>query len=408
MKDLLRNTLTDRWWRRILNPRKQFFYEYLTEKNTNRKISVRKLLFLLKDDVAYISSSIINILLQIRANGKVIKSHYGISYRSQFSKMAYLAFNKRVKPGYFLRLQLFKQETWKYVDDYAYFHTPSQRVFAETTCPGETELFLDKLQFYQFCRTREIPTPTIFAVYENGQQIYPEKPFVLPEEDLFVKNRDGQMGWGAKKFSYSNNRYHDKEGRIYEKQDVIRFLSNYSREKSPVIMQNVIVNHKDWQSLTPGALATSRIVTAKSPANKSVFPIFAVLRMPLKDSDTDNFSGGGLIAKIEFDTGVMGRIFSAHPVQNQFEFSAHPHTGRKVEGEKLPNWNELLEFTLDLHRKVRSPFVGWDVCMTDRGCCVTEGSVLWASGSCECAYGKPMKETIYPVLFEQWMEIYHK
>lgn len=405
MKEDLHKSLRDRWKKRILNSRKRYFFEYLGVENKDRQITLHQTLSLMKDDIVYVSKWMVNILLQIRAYGQAIKRLYGVGYSSQLFKMAHLAFVKRVKPSNFRRLHLFNPEKWRAVDDYVFFQTPSQRYLSEITCPQETSLFLDKFKFFQFCLSHKIHCPTIFAIYKDSEQIYPEREINLPDQDLFVKNRDGQMGWGAKKFSYSDNVYRDKNGTIYEKNDVIEYLTDYSK-KSSVILQNVIVNHTDWEPFTPGALATCRIVTAKSPADNSVIPLFTVLRMPLKNSDTDNFSGGGLITKFDFETGIMGRVFSSHPINNQFEFSIHPHTGHKVEGEKLPHWNQIMEFTMTLHQKVESPFVGWDVSMTDQGCCVIEGSVVWSSGSCECAYQTPLTKTDYPLLFEQWMDKY--
>lgn len=400
--------LKNRWWERILRSRKRYFFEHVGDGNLVSGIFSRQMLSCIKDDISYVSKWIVNILLQLRAYGPAIRSQYGVSYVNQFSKMVYLAFRLRVSPNNFRIFKLYKPDHWKCVNDYAYFHTQSQREFVETSCPDEIDLFLDKYQFYRFCRLHQVHTPNVLAVYQNGDQVYPDKLVNLPKQDLFVKNRCGQMGWGAKKFHHTKGAYLDKEGKKYENEDVLTYLSQYSTKNSAVILQNVEVNHRAWQPFTPGALATCRIVTAKSPADGSVLPLFAAFRMPLKNSDTDNFSGGGIISSVQIESGILGRILSIRPINGKFEFSHHPQTFQRVEGEKLPSWDAIVEFTLDLHSNVQSPFVGWDVCMTESGCCVMEGSLVWASGSYEIAYQKPLKETIYPVLFEQWTEKYSR
>lgn len=394
-----------RWWQRIIDARRRYFFEHIRERESISDLSVRQVLKWMNEDLVYTATWTINVLLQLRAYGFAIQKEYGVSLGRQFLQMMYLTFVVRTTPGNYRSHQLFKPDNWKNVDELAYLHSSSQRELLKVSLPDEMDLFLNKFSFYEFCRLHNIFTPTVTAVFQKGKVVYPRnKQLNLPAENLFIKNLSGQMGWGAKKLHFKNGVFRDREGVKYDSGDVIGYLKDYSLKNSDVILQKVVSNHESWKKFTPGGLSTCRIVTVRQPEHESVLPLFAALRMPGKGSDTDNFSGGGSVSRVDIKTGGLGKVICSLPVNGAFEFSHNPFTGEKIESTVIPFWNELLDFTLGLHRKVRSPIVGWDVCMSDKGCCVLEGSLVWASASYECPHQKPLKETEYPVLFEQWME----
>lgn len=128
--------------------------------------------------------------------------------------------------------------------------------------------------------------------------------------------------------------------------------------------------------------------------------------MPVGDSDADNYSLGGIITPIDVKTGRMGVGVTLKPIDGKFEFTRHPGTHHQFDGEILPQWQELLNFTLDVHSHFQTIFVGWDVSYTSDGCSLIEGNVGWASGSYEIPFQDSLKNTAYPELFEKWMEKY--
>jgi hypothetical protein len=71
---------------------------------------------------------------------------------------------------------------------------------------------------------------------------------------------------------------------------------------------------------------------------------------------------------------------------------------------------QLHAFAKKLHLQARSPFIGWDVTVTEKGIMVIEGSLVWA-GSLECVGSReapgthPLKDTDYPFLYEEWLRL---
>lgn len=396
----------NRWWQRINNTRRRYFFQHLRNSKQASGVSFKKLTRWIRDDIVYTTTWGLNIFLQLRAYGAIIKKNHGLSLWQQFTRMAYLAFVLQVDPGHLRGRQLYRLESWKHVDDYTYSHHLSQYHLAELSFPEEVELFEDKFKFFKFCKSHNFHSPNILGVFNNGKIDYPaDSPVILPDENIFIKDLNGKAGQGTKKLTYSDGLFRDRENNEFSPDDIMNFLLDYSKNSS-VILQNSLVNHSSWQPFTSGALATCRIVTARTPDDNPIIPLICAIRMPVGKADIDNFSKGGFYSAIDPETGILGSTAGLKPVNGAFEFLHHPDTGQKIQGTKLPFWKDVLEFTLEVHSKFRTIFVGWDVCMTAQGCCVVEGNIGWASRSYECPQMKPLRETIYPELYEKWMERY--
>ncbi len=391
-----------RWWNRLQKSKRSYFFEKSSEEEN---VSVFKKFVCFKNDAIYVFRWTFNILIQIRMYGADIKRNYHISFLRQFSRMAYLAFVIRVNPRNFRKYRLFKQKNWSNVDDYAFAHVNVQRTFSNALFPDEIDLFLNKFLFFQFCREYDFRSPSVLAAYENGRCIFSEfENKQLPKEDLFIKKMNGMMGMGAKKLLYQDGVYTDNRGNRYNEESLFNLLEETSIKNYPVLLQHVIKNHPSWSKFTSGALATCRIVTYRTPDSSEIKPLFATFRMPVGTMHVDNFSAGGIAAPVDVKTGMLGTLVGSKPINGFYEFTHHPDTKQRVEGTVLPEWIDLLAFALKMHRKVRSAFVGWDICLTDHGCCVLEGSLEWGVSTYESPYEKPIKNTQYPEIFEKWME----
>lgn len=399
----------DRWWGRVLSSRRKYFFQKLRRKNRTSRISIMQALAWAWIDVLYVKKWGLNILLQLRTFGRTLSNAYGISVWQQFSRMIYLAFYLQVDPLNLRGRQLYRPESWKNVNDYTYSHDESQLLLAAKSFPEEIELFEHKLKFFHFCRSNNIFTPDILAAFDGGKITWQadSSSFRLPEQDLFIKTLNGRAGQGIRKMSWINGRFNDHHGGKFTSGELFELLVAESKTTG-IILQNVVVNHSTWADFTSGALATCRLVTAKSPDNQSIIPLFAALRMPVGKTDIDNYSKGGFYASVNMQTGELSAASGLKPVNGFFDFTHHPDTGKKVQGTTLPFWKDILEFTMHTHSKFNTFFVGWDITLTEEGPIAVEGNIEWASRSYECPNVKPLRETEYPFLYETWLEKYLK
>ncbi|MDX1640122.1 MAG: sugar-transfer associated ATP-grasp domain-containing protein [Balneolaceae bacterium] len=403
---MLKNTTDyrERWWRRILQERRQTFVQRIWNRKAGESYNIKEILSWIWEDLKYISTWIPNILLQLRAYGGVIQQKYGLSRIQQFYRLSYLAFYHQVNPTSLRGRRLYLQESWEKVDDYTYMHDRSQFLLAEKSFPDEIEILENKFEFFRFCRSKGISTPEILAIYENGKRVWPEDlKFRLPHKNLFLKSLDGNAGQGIRRMMWSGKTFKDQHEKEYTPEELSDLLAEESK-KNGIILQNVMVNHPSWSGFTSGAFVTCRIVTAKSPDDGSVFPLFTTIKLPVGKAYIDNFSKGGFYSGIDKETGKMGLAYGLRPVNGGFNFTLHPDTRQKIEGEKIPFWQDILQFAIHIHSQFNTIFVGWDIGMTENGPIVVEGNIGWASRSYECTHLEPLCNTEYPILYEKWLE----
>lgn len=149
-----------------------------------------------------------------------------------------------------------------------------------------------------------------------------------------------------------------------------------SSDAPPLIVQERIVNHEALARISPGATSTLRIVTLRRSDGSCLIP-FAGARFGRAGATIDNYSEGGILAKIDVATGIMGR---GHMQRGgaRIEVQRHPDTGAQIDGTKLPLWPETVELVRNLSavsQQIRA--VGWDIAIGPEGPVVLEGNHDW-------------------------------
>lgn len=149
-----------------------------------------------------------------------------------------------------------------------------------------------------------------------------------------------------------------------------RSLSQLFLEMKGCILEEPIRQHPKMASLHEGTVNTIRVNTVWSGGKPRVFA--AVVRMGTKGC-VDNFhAGGGMGAEIDLKTGVV--ITTAVNMENQ-RFAFHPVTGTQIVGFQIPNWKQVLTMAQEMAASVPSVrSVGWDIAVTEQGCCAVEGN----------------------------------
>ena len=185
---------------------------------------------------------------------------------------------------------------------------------------------------------------------------------------LYLKPIDCGKGNGIVVFEYRNKSYFIDNNTVREK-DVIDYLnkaSNYFINES--IEQNDYLN-----KLYDKTSNTLRLVTYKDPKTEKFILYFAVQRIGTKYTiPVDNASMGGLVAKVDLDTG---KLSSAKCLHNMNEYEVHPDSKHVIKGVKVPNWEKIKREIINLSNKFPYlNFIAWDVLLTDHGMCVIEAN----------------------------------
>ena len=118
---------------------------------------------------------------------------------------------------------------------------------------------------------------------------------------------------------------------------------------------------------------TIRMITVRNKDNNKCELIAAVQRIGTKQTiPVDNGSRGGLVAKIDVETGVLS---SAKSIQKICDYDNHPDSNNPIKGVKIPNWNKVKNEIVSLMEKLPYIyFVAWDVLLTEDGVCIIEAN----------------------------------
>jgi hypothetical protein len=194
----------------------------------------------------------------------------------------------------------------------------------------------------------------------------------LPDRDLFIKPLTGCGGKGAERWDrIAPKRWSDGDQVLGERELLQRLCS----KGRPLIVQKRIRPHLVLQNLTSGALPTVRALTILDERGQPQL-VAASFRMSIGGNRTvDNIHAGGLACAVSLDDGSLGSASDLGSDAHLGWHSNHPTTGARIEGTRLPYWNELKELALRAHAAFNDRvLIGWDIAIQEEGPIIIEGN----------------------------------
>lgn len=195
---------------------------------------------------------------------------------------------------------------------------------------------------------------------------------------IVLKSTDGQCGIGIEV----------RDTKDFNKESLIDRLNETGND----FVEDFVQQHDSLNELSPSGLNTIRIITQLNK-NDQVEILGARLRITI-NSSIDNLAAGNIAASIDEKTGLVNGMGVYSDITKKDE-DAHPVTGVKIIGFKIPFWNESLQMVKDaalLHKQNRS--IGWDVAITNNGPELIEGNHDW----CKLLWQLPIKKGLKPIL----------
>lgn len=150
------------------------------------------------------------------------------------------------------------------------------------------------------------------------------------------------------------------------------FIS-YLKKHDDWFLSEAMKQHHYLDEIYDKTVNTIRFITLKDPKTNKFKVFFAVQRIGTKETiPVDNGSRGGLVSKIDLDTGILSEARCLH---NRNVYKVHPDSGAAIEGVQVPNWQELKEDMLALANKLPyMHFIAWDILITEEGHCIIEAN----------------------------------
>lgn len=143
------------------------------------------------------------------------------------------------------------------------------------------------------------------------------------------------------------------------------------------LVQERLDQHCLLKSLNPTSLNTMRLGTFRNQ-DGSVEVDYAALRIGRPFSQVDAFAHGGLVVKIDEQTGMFARMGFQKPKYSLEMFSKHPDSGIEFEGTQMPFWDQIIDLAKEFATHAgNNKMVGWDVAVTPEGPVFVEGNHHW-------------------------------
>ncbi len=134
-------------------------------------------------------------------------------------------------------------------------------------------------------------------------------------------------------------------------------------------LEELVVQHPDWEALCPGCVNTMRIITGAAKGQSWL--LFAATRVGSGKGVADNFHMGGSAVLIDMETGKL----TGNGIDKKLNEHTHSATGILYDGYQVPYWEEIKALCLEaalVNDQIH--FVGWDVAVTPDGPLLIEGN----------------------------------
>lgn len=202
----------------------------------------------------------------------------------------------------------------------------------------------------------------IFKDYTKRDFIYKENKyneflsFIESHKEIIVKPIDGLGGASVSKVKTKNI----KNPKLFFNE----------MKKSNYLLEELIIQHKDMAKYAPNSVNTLRIMTSNINNNPKI--LFASARFGNGKSTVDNFHQGGMAVLLNINTG---EVISDAIDKKLNKYTAHPYSGIKFKGSKIPYYDKCQKMVLEAAKVIPEiGVVGWDVAITPNGPVIVEGN----------------------------------
>ena len=311
-------------------------------------------------------------------NGLIVAKRTGKPVWKQFAEQMYLGFGRAIEPRVYYAFELYYRRNRRRVSGYLQRYETKDALYRYLKSAWRIPATPanNKLEFEEYLLKHQLPTVRTVAAFTKGQRIDATDPLVLPEEDLFMKPRNGRGGEKCMRYRFVRTGWQAvNRQKVMSASELIAHVRSASR-KRPYMLQRCYQVHRDLADLAVNTLATVRVVSVTDTKN-DVQALYAAFRMPRGQNDVvDNFHAGGIAASVDIATGKLGAATNLGNSQAFGWVNRHPASGAPIRGRILPYWQEVVALARHAHAQAFRDriILGWDIAITDDGPIIVEGN----------------------------------
>lgn len=236
----------------------------------------------------------------------------------------------------------------------------------------------NKIVCNEILQAHDIDVPRIHVIKNKGRIVAPGTtppmrsardvlPLLERAGSLFLRPIAGGKGKDVRRLDAAAGSFLI-DARPATGEDVVHLLES----TDGWFLSETIRQHPDLARLHAETSNTARVITMRDPDGAArVF--FAVLRIGTAATiPVDNGSRGGLVARIDLETGELSE---ARSLWSLAAHTHHPDTGTPIEGARIPLWPDVVARVLRAADALPYlQFIAWDVLVADDGPYIIEAN----------------------------------
>ncbi|MEX2647445.1 MAG: sugar-transfer associated ATP-grasp domain-containing protein [Alphaproteobacteria bacterium] len=267
-------------------------------------------------------------------------------------------------------------------DKRAFLGERGQReVFRRLVDAGWAAAAHDKLLYYAVMRGLGFEVPRVLAVCHPSRRFAGAESLANPAEiaaflrraayPMFGKPVTGKYSVGTVALAghdAAGDLVRTAAGDVAKVEDFVAELAAFGTDG--YLFQERLVAHPFVREVCGDRIATVRVVVLLEPVGPRVMR--ALWKIPAGRHVADNFwRAGNLLAALDGDGRLTRVVEGVGPAQRVIE--AHPDTGFRLLGARLPDWDALVRLVLEAAPAFPGILMqAWDVALTERGLLLLE------------------------------------
>ncbi|HEA30500.1 MAG TPA: hypothetical protein ENH91_10975 [Leeuwenhoekiella sp.] len=310
--------------------------------------------------------------LNIFLKDKNKKSPFRLLY-----ELAHFSWVKKELPQVYIGKRLYRREVKNYLNYLSTNEIDKITNSKKLHKPIYSGILRNKLFFAYHLEHLDLPTPKLlghnfkkFFVFNsnkvtvhNNQDLFSFFKNYLEEHNLqgiFVKPLDDNGGKGCHLLT-------------------LKTLSHIIEKKASTLLggdfiyQEVVIQHEAINKIYPHSINTIRFTTFMDTTGKTQI-LSAMMRFGNNGSVVDNSSSGGFYVSIDLNKGILKGQGNQAMKHGGNTFEKHPETGFKLDGFKIPYYEQACKLIQQVNQSIPERIVGWDIAIATDGPVLIEGN----------------------------------
>jgi alpha-L-glutamate ligase-like protein len=217
----------------------------------------------------------------------------------------------------------------------------------------------DKLRTKRLAAEYDVPTPPLFATFENEHQVREIADTLSDIQDFAMKPARGAGGDGiliamarrGDRFRRAKGNWVGFEDLAYHASNILSGVYSLGGQNDVAMVEHRVQPDSLFEAISFGGVPDVRIIVLKG------YPVMAMVRLPTQQSDgKGNLHQGAIGAGIDLETGR-----TLHGVWGNERTRIHPDTESVLAGVAIPDWEVFLLLAARCYEMTGLGYLGVDI-----------------------------------------------